>query len=116
VIRIADGQLGLITRTQLFGLGLSRALVDKSLRLGRVVGIHRGVYAVASLSSLPPLAPYLAAVLAVGDAYLVDRHLAVARFTRDQVVKETAVVLVRLTKRLTLLLAAQSGRSRRIVR
>ncbi len=49
------------------------------------------------------------------DQYFADHNLAVTRFTRDQVVTAPAVVLVRLTQRLTSLLNAQSPRSSRIV-
>jgi len=75
IAEIAASQFGLITRCQLFDLGLSRAHVDKSLRLGRVVAVHRGVYAIA-YRPLTRLAPYMAAVLAAGEGALLSHHSA----------------------------------------
>ncbi len=71
IAQIAQRQQGLITRDQLFELGLSRALIDKAVRRRRLIAVHRGVYAVGHLS-LPPFAPYMAAVLAVGKAAYVS--------------------------------------------
>jgi hypothetical protein len=67
---IATRQRSLITRSQLYELGLSRAAIDHSLSRGRLRALHRGVYAVGHLA-LPEWALELAAVLAIGDrAYL----------------------------------------------
>jgi very-short-patch-repair endonuclease len=74
---IANRQYGLISRRQLFELGLTRGLVDKALARRRIVALHRGVYAVGHLS-LPQLAPGMAAVLAVGDDALLSHHSAAA--------------------------------------
>jgi very-short-patch-repair endonuclease len=76
VAEIAGRQHGLIARRQLVALGLSRGLIDNMVRRGRLIAIHRGVYALAH-SSMPPFAPYMAAVLAVGeDAWLSHRSAA----------------------------------------
>ncbi|MFL5865422.1 MAG: type IV toxin-antitoxin system AbiEi family antitoxin domain-containing protein, partial [Solirubrobacteraceae bacterium] len=72
---MADAQHGVITRGQLSAVGLTRALIDHAVARGRLIPMHRGVYAVAR-RSLPPLAPYLAAVLAVGDGTFLSHHTA----------------------------------------
>jgi very-short-patch-repair endonuclease len=73
---LAARQYGVITRTQLKALGLTRAAIDNALQRKRLHGLHRGVYAVGDLA-LPAFAPQLAAVLAVGEgAYLSHRSAA----------------------------------------
>jgi very-short-patch-repair endonuclease len=71
----ANHQHGLITRRQLFDLGLTRGLIDNAVARRRLVPVHRGVYAVGHLS-LPQFAPYMAAVLAVGEAALLSHRSA----------------------------------------
>jgi very-short-patch-repair endonuclease len=67
---IASGQRSLVTRCELLALGLRASSVDHSVRRGRLVPRHQGVYAVGGLA-LPPFADELAAVLAAGEgAYL----------------------------------------------
>jgi very-short-patch-repair endonuclease len=73
---IATRQQGVITRGQLFGLGLTRAVIDNAVARGRLIQLHRGVYALGHLS-LPPLAGFVAATLAVGTgAYVSGRSAA----------------------------------------
>lgn len=72
---IATRQQGLITRVQLLELGLSRSLIDKYVARGRLIAVHRGVYAVGH-RSLPPLASSMAAVLAAGPEALLSHHSA----------------------------------------
>jgi very-short-patch-repair endonuclease len=77
VAEIAAAQLGLTTRWQLLDLGLSRAIIDHALARGRIIPVHRGVYAVGHVS-LPPRAPFMAAVLAVGPGAVVSHCSAAA--------------------------------------
>jgi very-short-patch-repair endonuclease len=70
IAEIASRQRSLITRRELLALGLRESAVDHSVRRGRLIRRHQGVYAVGGLA-LPPFADELAAVLAVGEgAYL----------------------------------------------
>jgi len=46
VARLATEQDGVAHRTQLLALGLTRAAIDHWVRSGRLILIHRGVYAV----------------------------------------------------------------------
>ncbi|HEY5428259.1 MAG TPA: DUF559 domain-containing protein, partial [Solirubrobacteraceae bacterium] len=73
----AGTQAGMITRRELFDLGVTPAMVDNAVARGRLIPVHRGVYAVGH-SSLPPLAPVMAAVLAVGQGALVSHWSAAA--------------------------------------
>jgi very-short-patch-repair endonuclease len=67
--RIAARQHGVISRVQLFGLGIGRGEIDTRLADGRLRALHRGVYLLG-----PALLPYsrqMAAVLACKpNAYL----------------------------------------------
>lgn len=74
---LAGRQCGLVTRPQLYDLHLSRQSVDRALRRGRLRSVHRGVYAVGHIA-LPPLAPYMAAALAVGPGAVVSHGSAAA--------------------------------------
>ena len=65
----------MIARWQLVALGVTRAMIDHALRRGLLRPIHRGVYAVGHLA-LPPLAPFMAAALAVGGDALVSHRSA----------------------------------------
>jgi very-short-patch-repair endonuclease len=75
VADITNGQHGLVTRVQLYELGLRRGAINHALKRGRIVPRHRGVYALGDLA-LPPLAPYMAAVLAVGEGAFLSHHSA----------------------------------------
>lgn len=74
---IAGRQHGQISRAQLIDLGVGTPMIDAAVRRGLLVVIHRGVYAVGHLA-LPPLAPFMAAVLAVGGAAFVSHAAAAA--------------------------------------
>jgi very-short-patch-repair endonuclease len=74
---IADRQEGFIARWQLFDLGLTRAQIDNAVARGRLIVVHRGVYAVGH-SSMSPFGRYMAAVLAVGKGAFVSHHSAAA--------------------------------------
>jgi very-short-patch-repair endonuclease len=73
----ATRQLGLITRIQLYELGVGRGAIDHAMKCGLIRQIHRGVYAVGH-SSLPPFASEMAAVLAAGDGALLSHRSAAA--------------------------------------
>lgn len=73
---LAARQLGVVTRTQLLGAGLSRRQIETALSKGRLHLLHRGVYAVGH-PALPPRGRELAALLACGpNAVLSHRSAA----------------------------------------
>ena len=65
IARLADDQWGIVHRLQLLEAGIGPDAIDRRLRSGRLVRIHRGVYAVGH-RHLRPEAYRLAAVLACG--------------------------------------------------
>jgi hypothetical protein len=71
----AGGQYGVISLAQLLELGLTRRAVEVRLRLGRLVQVHRSVYAVGHVA-LTPRARDLAAVLACGPQALLSHRSA----------------------------------------
>jgi hypothetical protein len=76
---VANQQDGVVTRSQLRGLGMTPAMVDRALLDGRLRVLHRGVYAVGH-DRLAPRARWVAALLAVGpDAVLSHGAAAAAR-------------------------------------
>jgi len=66
-----------VARTQLAAAGLSIRTVDRLLEFGRLVALHRGVYAVGH-AQLRPDGHQLAAVLACGDGALLSHRSAAA--------------------------------------
>jgi very-short-patch-repair endonuclease len=66
VARVAERQLGLVTRGQLAALGVGRGAVARRIESGRLHRVHRGVYRVGHPSPLP-FSRELAAVLALGE-------------------------------------------------
>lgn len=74
---LAERQHGLVRRAQLVALGLSHGQIDNGVRRGRLITLHRGVYAVGH-RPLSPLAPQMAAVLAAGDGARLSHHSAAA--------------------------------------
>jgi very-short-patch-repair endonuclease len=66
VARIAAGQHGVVTRTQLLEAGVSRSGLSRGLRGGRLHRVHPGVYRVGHRAPSTE-ARYLAAVLACGE-------------------------------------------------
>jgi very-short-patch-repair endonuclease len=67
--RIAARQHGIVTRKQLFELGVGRREIDRRLEDGRLRALHRGVYLLGPARL--PLSAQMAAVLAAGpNAYL----------------------------------------------
>ena len=73
---VAKRQYGLVTRSQLRGLGVGDTGIRERLRTGRLHRIHRGVYSVGH-SVLPARAHYMAAVLACGPGAALS-HVAAA--------------------------------------
>jgi hypothetical protein len=72
---VATTQHGLITREQLFGLGLGRGAIEHRIRAGRLHVIHRGVYAVGH-PNLTQEGRWLAAVLAAGTGAVLSHRSA----------------------------------------
>jgi hypothetical protein len=66
IARCASAQHGVITRAQLFEVGISAGAVDYRLKIGRLLPIYHGVYAVGHRPP-SPLARAAAAVLACGS-------------------------------------------------
>jgi very-short-patch-repair endonuclease len=77
IAEVAGRQHGVISRDQLLELGLGKDSVDRRLSAGRLIPIHRGIYAVGhrnrSWESI-----WMAAVLAGGEGALLARRTASA--------------------------------------
>ncbi|CAN5558554.1 hypothetical protein BH20ACT18_BH20ACT18_05880 [soil metagenome] len=80
--RRAAPQHGILTRCQLLELGLDVDAIDYRLRVGRLLRVHRGVYAVGHRPP-SPLAPAMAAVLACGPAGALSHRSAAALWGID---------------------------------
>lgn len=72
---LAARQHGLITREQLFGLGLTRNQIDHLVAIGRLHCVHRGVYAVGH-TRLTSDARLHAALLACGPTSFLSHRTA----------------------------------------
>jgi very-short-patch-repair endonuclease len=68
-------QHGVITRSQLLELGLSKAAIAHRLRTGRLHRLHRGVYVIGG-RKVDCLARWMAAVLACGRDAVLSHHSA----------------------------------------
>jgi len=77
IAEIAERQHGVVTRSQLEGLGLGGNAIDRRLRLGRLHGLHRGVYAVGH-RVLSREARWMAAVLFCGSNAVLSHRSAAA--------------------------------------
>ena len=77
ISELAARQYGVVSRAQLFALGLGRGEIDARLRLGRLHPLHRGVYAVGHPRPRG-LAVDLAAVLACGHGAVLSHRSAAA--------------------------------------
>ena len=73
VARIAEEQHGLVTRGQLLAAGIGRGAFEHRLGAGRLIRVHRGVYAVGHLPRTREAA-WMAAVLACGDEALLSNR------------------------------------------
>ena len=75
IARLAGGQHGVVTRTQLAGAGISPEEIKQRIGRGTLLRQYRGVYRVGHAA--PSLeASYLAAVLAAGDGALLSGRAA----------------------------------------
>jgi hypothetical protein len=74
---LAGRQHGVVSRRQLRGLGLSVFEIDHRVRSGRLVVLHRGVYAVGH-RAVRPSGLLLAAVLACGPGAVLSHRSAAA--------------------------------------
>ena len=73
VAAIAAEQHGVIGYRQLILAGLSRRQIERRLESGHLIRLHRGVYAVGH-AALPPLAHFVAALIAVGPHAALYHH------------------------------------------
>jgi putative AbiEi antitoxin of type IV toxin-antitoxin system/uncharacterized protein DUF559 len=76
---IAARQHGVVTRSQLLSAGLNAGEIAYRLKVGRLIGVHRGVYAVGHLPPSPH-ARAMAAVLACGPHALLSHRSAGALY------------------------------------
>jgi very-short-patch-repair endonuclease len=65
----------MVTRSQLLDAGLARATIDRGVKAGRLIVVHRGVYAVGHLPPSPH-ARTMAALLACGDKAVLSHRSA----------------------------------------
>jgi very-short-patch-repair endonuclease len=79
IARISRAQHGVVTRTQLLGVGLGADAVDYRLAKGGLVAVHRGVYVVGP-QRLTNEGRWLAAVLACGDGAVLSHEAAAAHW------------------------------------
>jgi very-short-patch-repair endonuclease len=75
--RLADRQYGVVSRPQLDALGVSRGAIERRLASGRLLRLHRGVYAVGHRAPRRE-ARWLAAVLAGGEGAVLSHRSAAA--------------------------------------
>lgn len=74
---LADGQYGVVARRQLLAIGITPSMLKWALRAGRLVPLHRGVYAVGH-RRLRTEGHWLAAVLALGPGAALSHRDAAA--------------------------------------
>lgn len=79
VADLAGTQHGVVTRSQIVGLGASGNTVDRWLRTGRLHRIHPGVYAVGH-TAITRRGRWMAAVLASGDGAVLSHRSATALY------------------------------------
>jgi predicted transcriptional regulator of viral defense system len=77
IARLAECQHGVVSLSQLQLLGLSKAAVSRRAQHGRLIRIHRGVYAVGH-ARLTGHGRSMAAVLAYGDGAVLSHRSAAA--------------------------------------
>jgi very-short-patch-repair endonuclease len=80
IAQLATRQDGLVHRAQLITLGLSTAAIDHGVRAGRLIAVHRGVYAVGH-ASLPPRGRCRAALMAAGPSAVLSHRTAAAAWS-----------------------------------
>jgi very-short-patch-repair endonuclease len=77
VLRLAEAQHGVVARRQLLALGVSADTIVHRRRAGRLVALHRGVYALGH-RALRPEGRWMAAALAVGPTAVLSHRSAAA--------------------------------------
>lgn len=77
IVRLADGQYGVVARRQLLGLGVGRRAIASRLSRGLLFPLYRGVYAVGH-RQLRIEGKWLAAVLAAGEGAVLSHRDAAA--------------------------------------
>jgi hypothetical protein len=77
IASLATSQHGLVRRDQLLGLGLSERAIARRTSSGRLIAVHRGVYAVGH-AALTQRGRWLAAVWACGSSALLSHGSALA--------------------------------------
>ena len=77
VLHLAEAQHGVVARRQLLALGLSVDTIVHRHRTGRLIALHRGVYALGH-RALRPEGRWLAAVLACGPTAVLSHRSAAA--------------------------------------
>jgi hypothetical protein len=77
--RIAADQHGVVTTAQLRCVGFDKSAIDRRVKAGRLLRVHRGVYAVGHLPPSPH-ARAMAAVLACGPNALLSHRSAGALY------------------------------------
>jgi very-short-patch-repair endonuclease len=75
IAALAERQHGLVNRRQLVAMGLRHHEIDYRVRVGRLIVVHRGVYAVGH-ARLTLAGRWMGAVLANGDGAVLFRHSA----------------------------------------
>src|SRR5215211_6394769 len=73
--RLATDQHGILTRSQLLHAGVGPRTVDRWIEQGRLIALHRGVFAVGHLPPSPH-ARTMAAVLACGRSAVLSHRSA----------------------------------------
>ncbi|MDQ3728813.1 MAG: type IV toxin-antitoxin system AbiEi family antitoxin domain-containing protein, partial [Actinomycetota bacterium] len=71
--KLAEDQFGIVTSAQLVNLGFSSSAISRMVGSGRLIRLHRGVYAVGH-SRLVARGRWLAAVLACGDEAVLSHR------------------------------------------
>jgi very-short-patch-repair endonuclease len=77
IVRLADGQYGVVARRQLLALGVPARTIDRRLARRSLISLHRGVYAVGH-RQLRIEGRWLAAVLAAGEGAVLSHRDAAA--------------------------------------
>ena len=77
IAALAARQHGLVTCRQLLAAGVGRGAIEHRLRRKRLIGVHRGVYAVGYLHRASCVR-WMAAVLACGDGAVLSHFAAAA--------------------------------------
>jgi hypothetical protein len=97
IAALAKRQRGYVTRPQLLKLGLSRKAIYYRIRIGRLIPVYAGVYAVGHLPTLPQDRA-VAALLACGEGAVLSHSTAATAwgiFKRWEMPFEVAVPAMR---------------------